>query len=274
MLYPVEAMALPLKTAKSISAMNLSALVVFMATVSPLHAQVQPAPLPPSNFEVASVKIVPPHSLDDLVRGIGVLSISPLPANRLTFRNAPLGILIAFAYKADSYQIEARPGSLDSHEYDVIAKAEGDRALTRDEMAPLLQHLLEQRFHLAAHWESRTVPGYELVVAKGGAKLQPAKEGVHPYGQILPDGIQASGYGLDSLAAILHSPTGRPVVNKTGITGTYDIKLDYAPRNDPNSTLPDLFTALQEQLGLKLVSQKVPAQILVIDHVDQTPTDN
>ena len=141
-------------------------------------------------------------------------------------------------------------------------------------MAPLLQHLLQQRFHLAAHWESRTVPGYELVVAKGGAKLQPAKEGVHPYGQILPDGIQASGYGLDSLAAILHSPTGRPVVNKTGITGTYDIKLDYAPRNDPNSTLPDLFTAIQEQLGLKLVSQKVPAQILVIDHVDQTPTEN
>ena len=266
-------MVLPLKIAKTISSISF-ALAVFMATFSPIRAQVQPTPTPQANFEVASIKMVDPHSLDDLVRGIGVLSFSPLPANRLTIRNAPLGILVAFAFKADSYQIEAKPGSLDSHEYDVIAKAEGDLALTTDEMRPLLQQLLQQRFHLAAHWESRTVPGYELVVAKGGAKLQPAKEGEHSYGQILPDGVQAWGYGLDSLAAILHSPTGRPVVNKTGISGKYDIKLDYAPRDDPNSTLPDLFTALQDQLGLKLVSQKVPVQILVIDHVDQTPTEN
>jgi uncharacterized protein (TIGR03435 family) len=73
---------------------------------------------------------------------------------------------------------------------------------------------------------------------------------------------------------ILSHPVGYPVVDKTGITGNYDIKLSYAPANDPNSNLPDLFTALQEQLGLKLESQKVPVEILVIDHVDRIPTEN
>lgn len=141
-------------------------------------------------------------------------------------------------------------------------------------MQPLLQQLLEQRFHLTIHRESKTVSGYELIIAKGGAKLQPVKEAGNSHAQILPNGLQAWGASMDTLASMLRSPTKRPVVNKTGISGNYDIKLDYAPINDPNSTLPDLFTALQEQLGLKLTAQKVPIEMLVIDHVDRTPTEN
>lgn len=231
-------------------------------------------PTTPSTFEVASIRMVQPHSIDDLVRGIGLTSMNTFPSNRLTFRNITLGLLVTEAYKADTYQIEGGPDWLNQQEYDVVAKAEGDRALTEDEMRPLLRSLLQQRFHLAAHWEDKTVPGYALVVSKGGPKLQPPQPGEHAHAQILPNGIQAYGYSLDSLARILHSPTGRPVVNKTGIAGDYDIQLDYAPPNDPTSTLPNLFTALQEQLGLKLVPQKVPTQILIIDHVDKTPTEN
>jgi uncharacterized protein (TIGR03435 family) len=214
------------------------------------------------------------HSIDDLERGVGVTSVSPLPANRLTFRNATLGLLIAYAFKMDSDQIEGKPDWRDSQQYDVNAKAEGDRELTREEMLPLLQHLLQQRFHLATHRESKIVSGYELVVTKGGIKLQPVNDGQTPRGQIAPNGLQVWGSNLDTLASMLRSPAGRPVANKTGISGTYDIKLDYASVNDPNSTLPDLFTALQEQLGLKLVPQKVPVEVLVIDHVDRTPTEN
>jgi uncharacterized protein (TIGR03435 family) len=73
---------------------------------------------------------------------------------------------------------------------------------------------------------------------------------------------------------ILSRPAGGPIIDKTGVHGKYDINLSYAPANDPTSSLPSLFTALQEQLGLKLESQKVPVEYLVIDHVDRTPTEN
>ena len=71
-------------------------------------------------------------------------------------------------------------------------------------------------------------------------------------------------------------PTGQPVIDKTGLTGSYDIKLTYAPLNDPsaNSANPDIFTAIQDQLGLKLIPAKVPVDYLIIDHIDRTPTEN
>jgi uncharacterized protein (TIGR03435 family) len=78
----------------------------------------------------------------------------------------------------------------------------------------------------------------------------------------------------EHIAGILAHRAGQPVVDKTGLTGTYDFTLSYAPANEPNSSLADFFTALQEQLGLKLESQKVPVNFLVIDHVDKIPTEN
>jgi uncharacterized protein (TIGR03435 family) len=260
-----------------VPSISFSVLVVFIASIailSPIRAQVQQVPTPPSTFEVASVRMVEAHSLDDLTRGVGVFSISPFPANLLTVRNVTLGFLMQYAFNVDSDQIAGKPSWLDSQQYDISAKVEGNQKLTRDEMLPLLQHLLEQRFNLTIHRESKTVSGYELVVAKGGPRLQPDKEGQKPRGQILPNGLQAWGFNLDALASMLRRPAERPVTNKTGISGTYDIELDYASANDPNSTLPDLFTALQEELGLKLVPQRIPVEILVIDHVDRVPTEN
>jgi len=73
---------------------------------------------------------------------------------------------------------------------------------------------------------------------------------------------------------MLKIPAGRPVIDKTGIVGKYDFTLKYATANHPDSNLPDLFTAVQEQFGLKLVPQKVPVETLVIDHVDKIPTEN
>ena len=249
-------------------------LLLCIATLSQVRAQVHPTPTPESTFEAASIRPVAAHSLDDLVRGVGAFSISSFPSNLFTVRNATLSFLIAYAFHVDSNQLAGKPDWLDSQEYDISAKVEGDGGLTHDEMLPLLQHLLEQRFGLTTHRESKTVSGYQLVVATGGARLHPARDGQKPSGQILPNGLQGWGFTLDALASMLRSPVGRPVANKTDLSGTYDIKLDYAAANDPDSVLPDIFTALKEQLGLKLVPQRIPIETLVIDHVNRTPTDN
>jgi uncharacterized protein (TIGR03435 family) len=79
---------------------------------------------------------------------------------------------------------------------------------------------------------------------------------------------------MKSLAAMLAHPVGRPVINKTDITGNYEIKLSFAPDGSTDSPYPSIFTAVQEQLGLKLEPQKVPVEMLVIDHLEQTPSPN
>jgi uncharacterized protein (TIGR03435 family) len=219
--------------------------------------------------------MVDPHTADDLSRGIGLFSMSSFPTNLFTIKNAPLSFLIQFAYNIDSQNhISAMPGWMESQEYDVSAKVEGDQQLTLNQMRPMLQRLLEQRFHFAAHHETKVVSGFALIVAKGGPKLQPSKDDSKPFAQMLPNRMDAGHQDAEHIASVLAHRAGQPVVDKTGLTGIYDFTLSYATANDPNSNLPDLFTAVQEQFGLKLVPQKVPVDMIVIDHVDKIPTEN
>jgi len=92
------------------------------------------------------------------------------------------------------------------------------------------------------------------------------------------NGIRVQNAPVQLFASMLQSPTGSPVIDKTGITGNYDFDLKFAPANaregSADAALPDIFTAVQEQFGLKLVPQKVPVDFLVVDHVDRTPTEN
>ena len=90
----------------------------------------------------------------------------------------------------------------------------------------------------------------------------------------MPNGLQANGVTMKVLASMLQRPAGKPVVDQTGISGRFDFALRYAPEDATDSSLPSLFTALQEQLGLKLQSQKVPLQKFIIDHVERIPQDN
>jgi uncharacterized protein (TIGR03435 family) len=92
--------------------------------------------------------------------------------------------------------------------------------------------------------------------------------------QILPNHLDGWGIAIDGFAGILAGAAGAPGIDKTGLTGSYDITLKYAPQSDPNSSLPSIFTAIQEQLGLKLEPAKVPVDYLIIDHVDRVPTEN
>ncbi|MFZ0745623.1 MAG: TIGR03435 family protein [Terracidiphilus sp.] len=162
---------------------------------------------------------------------------------------------------------------LDSEQYDVIAKSEGDATISSEQLKPMLKQLLQQRFHLKLHHETRLLQGYALVVAKGGPRLNPAKDDP-PHGYVAQGSLRGWNMPLQSLAGMLASPLGRPVVDDTGLKGDFDFKLDYAPDQATDSSLPSIFTAIQEAIGLKLRSQKVPVDALVVDQVDRVPTEN
>jgi uncharacterized protein (TIGR03435 family) len=255
--------------------MKKTLLLILAAALSGFQTAAQATPAPHPEFEAVSIHLVDPHTAEDLVAGKGLYSMSSFPTNLFTLRNAPLAFLIQFAYHIESQDyISDEPAWMDSQEYDISAKVEGDQQLTLEQMRPMLQRLLEQRFHFAAHHETKMVSGFALVVAKGGPKLMPGKDDSKPSAQMLPSRLDATHMDLEHFAGVLAHRAGQPVVDKTGLPGIYDYKLSYAPANDPNSSFPDFFTALQEQLGLKLVPQNVPVDFLVIDHVDKMPTEN
>jgi uncharacterized protein (TIGR03435 family) len=240
----------------------VAGLFAMSAATAPLHAQ---TPAPPTAFEVASVRLVPPG------QG-GTISISPSGSPTFT-ATINLENLIAMAYGVDSDNLLNGPSWLGSQLYDVTAKVEGNPRLTYEQLKAPLQKLLEERFQLAVHRQTKEGSGYALVAAKSGPKLQETK-GEAPHAYILKGGLHLQNSSLDDLAGTLKIPAGRPVVNETGIKGQFDIKLKYAPEGAANSELPSLFTALQEQLGLQLVPRKVPVATLVIDHVERVPSEN
>jgi uncharacterized protein (TIGR03435 family) len=248
--------------------------LAFSQSAAPPAIAPQPPAAQPQVFEVAAVRMVKDHDAEYLAQGIQPMTWSSFPTNRFSAHNMPLSNLLMIAYGVSDKNITGGPGWLDSQEYDVDAKVEGDRQLTLKEMQPLLQTLLAQRLHLTAHHVTKMYSGYALVIAKGGPKLQTSAEGVRPRAQVHPNGFQVWHMDAKGIATVSSAPAGGPIVDKTGLTGTYDVTLSYAPANDPNSNLPSFFTALQEQLGLKLESQEVPVDFLIIDHVERTPTEN
>jgi uncharacterized protein (TIGR03435 family) len=239
--------------------------------VSPVKSTVRSSAKGQS-FEVASVRLSPPG-------GNGMASVSDWGTPRFTAKNATFLLLLEIAFGVDDGQIVGAPKWLESQLYDVDAKAEGDAGLSYEQMQPLIQQLLKERFHLAVHRETKDVPGYALVLAKDGPKLHAATGGP-AYGQIMSDRLICPGCTVATLSGMLTRVTKRPVVDKSEIKGAYDIQLSYAPLNASDSPsaadspLPSLLTALQEQAGLKLTPQKVPLEMLVIDHVERDPTDN
>ena len=187
-----------------------------------------------------------------------------------------LALLIQLAYGIDNSQIANKPDWLDSNLYDVVAKPEDGIKLSRDELKPRLQDLLKQRFHLVVHSEARPTRGYALVVAQGGPRLTPTTAEHFPGFRInvSPGQMRGANWSIPQLATYLTSAAGFPVVDQTGITGSYDISFSYAADPDTDGTLPSLDAALKQATGLLLRPQKVPVQTLVIDSVDSVPTAN
>jgi uncharacterized protein (TIGR03435 family) len=240
-----------------------------LAAASFALAQSQPGAPAQLSFEAATIKPTAPAE-----RGNG--GWSPPGIGRFWAKSVSVQFLVQMAYGVEADQIFGKPSWLDSDFYDVEAKPEEGIKLSRDELKPRLQNLLAERFHLAAHYEMKMVRGYALIVAKGGPKLQ-ATKGDHFPGFRINTGaghLEGSNWSMPYLATMLQRVTSLPVADRTGIAGSYDIKLEFAPDIEQDSTLPSVFTTLRETLGLELKAQQIPMQVLVIDHIDRVPAAN
>lgn len=231
------------------------------------------------SFEVATVK---PSASDTKGRWIRMQSL-----NQFEARNHTLKTLIAAAYNVSPKAISGGPAWIDSAPYDIQARTPGVVRPTLDEQMAMLRQLLADRFQLTFHRASKELPHYALTVAKKGSKLTPSTtspdatpQGPPPLVFVLsPQGATLPGrYAtMTELASVLQrAALDRPVVDKTQLTGRYDFDLQWTPdetqfggngpwENHPPE-YPDLFSALQQQLGLKLEAAKGPIPILIIDH--------
>jgi uncharacterized protein (TIGR03435 family) len=203
--------------------------------------------------------------------------------------NLALRDLIQFAYGVPDSQILGGPAWLDSIKIDIDAKSDPAvdaqlRALpteqARRQKQLMVQALLADRFQLKVHQETRQLPVYALVVTKDGPKFKPSKV----YGTTIDTGrtrlhIAGSDDTISILARELAQVLGRVVLNQTGLSGRYDLSLRWTPDDAaalaPSSpdAPPDIFTAIQEQLGLKLESAKGPVPVLIIDSVEMPSAD-
>jgi len=229
------------------------------------QAQAQAHPTTRLEFEVASIK--PPNPTGD--RGTNMST----DGGTLRMHNASLKFCILVAYGVQNYLIEGGPKWIDTDRYEITAKAAG--SFQRDQPAQMLQTLLAGRFKLAVHRETKLRPVYTLALAKNGAILRLSDPGGESFlgrrgrqGPLI--GQKAS---MSGLASTLSTLMERKVLDQTGLTGVYDFKLEFAPAEAIDSPLPSLFTALQEQLGLKLQAGNGPVEVLVVDHAEKPVED-
>jgi uncharacterized protein (TIGR03435 family) len=335
-----------------------TALVFGLASAVPSHAQLQQALDRAMSGATADANTAPAVTADSPIVAKFEYEVASIKVSKagsgnggFSFRmrytddgvsveNFPLMLLVQQAYGVGKDRITGAPDWLNSEHYDIEAKMDGAAAeelktLSADVVRAARQHmlrkLLEQRFQLTSHRETKELPVYNLVIAKGGSKLQETKPddnagsadkpldaaaaakiagaktagssggplaaggGGNASGGIKSTTTSASGGAsfsmggrggvrtnsgrgitVTALAATLASIAGRPVLDKTGLTGKYDYKLEYAPddsQSDADPAGPSIFTAVQEQLGLKLDAAKGPVEIVVIDHIEK-PSGN
>ena len=215
-----------------------------------------------------SVSIKPAKSASDMV----MLGSSP---DGLTANGATLQMLIQMAYGVADFQILGGPNWLTSERYDVGAKAGASAAGELQDIVSqrMLQALLVNRFRLMVHRETKEFPVYALVTAKGGPILKKSKPGI---GLLIGQGqLISKGGSLGMLVDRLSRLLGRPILDKTGLTGNYDFTMRWEPESQApimsssDSFGPSILTVLEEQIGLKLESQELPVDVLVIDRAEK-----
>jgi uncharacterized protein (TIGR03435 family) len=170
--------------------------------------------------------------------------------------------------RTENFDIEAK---LDPDNAEAVGKLHGDDRVK--ENALLLRALLADRFRMKAHIEVKELPVYNLVIAKSGLKMKEAAPDQSPGYRMGLGNIAGQSLFIGNLVGSLSHPAGRLIIDKTGLSGKYQVDLTWAWDDDPNATGPSLFTALQEQLGLKLEPAKAPLDVVVIDHIER-PSEN
>jgi len=263
-----------------------------LAITMPLCIAQTPQPITDAKFEVVVIKPTAPGSTGNSLM---------FNQGRMTVHNLPLKDVIKFAYdlKSDSQLLNA-PAWVSADRYEIDAKEEEAQSAALMKMAfegrfaalrGMVRQMLMERFHLEITPQTAEVPIYALVVAKGGAKVTPSaplapgeqrNRGWRGHG---PGNAEGSSITMDLVARVISNmpeADGRVVVDKTNMSGEYDWKLHWMPQSNSAAdgtgtpaaeTGPTLFTALQEQLGLKLESQKSTVPAVAINHIER-PTEN
>ena len=250
---------------------------------------------PTAQFEVASIR--------KNTRSEGVPTAEFQPGGRFVLTNAPVHLLIGFAYPRPNLLIQNAPQWVYRETYDITAKAAGNP--TKAEMEAMLRSLLVQRFGFKSHWAEKEVSAYDLVLARTDRKLgdgfrrvdvdcdaraaaaragrpldplPPSANGLAPCFIRAMDGAMLSGgYPLTGIVEQMELLAQRPVIDRTGLEGFYEVTLKYRPgppeAESKPGDLPILFTAIQEQLGLKLQPSSAPLSTIIIDFIDR-PSEN
>ena len=242
------------------------------------------APPGDATFEAASIRL----NLSGRDGGGG----RPRGGGGYTFTNMPVRLLISLAYGLPSDRIIGGPPWLsDRYDVDTVSKENATMA----ERAVMLRSLLRDRFRLAVHMDRRDLPVYLLVLARADGRLGPglrrssvdcmdpearkkaiatARDTRMVCGITFDPGVfTAGGTAVSTMLGELTAASGRAVLDRTGLTGNYDIELKWTAQPDPNSDNVSIFTAVQEQLGLKLESGMAPLDVVVIDRIER-PSEN
>jgi uncharacterized protein (TIGR03435 family) len=245
----------------------------FLAACLSFAQSTAPAPA----YEVASVKLNASGDRGSRTNGT---------KGELMVTNATLKNLIQNAYDVREYSFSG-PDWLSSVRFDITAKyPPEDPAITREQRQLarrlMLQNLLQERFKLTVHHETRTLSGYALLVGKKGPRLKDSerKEGTsvsQNNGSLVGEGMS-----MANLANVVAGILQGHVADMTGLDGKYDMKLEWSqdegkPGGDTEKSAdlrPSIFTALQDTLGLRLETRKIPVETLIVDHVERTPTEN
>jgi uncharacterized protein (TIGR03435 family) len=230
------------------------------------------------SFEAAAIKRANPEH-----KGSGI----SVDKARIKIINAPLKFMVWFAWDVKEFQVSGGPSWVDNERFDIDAVAA--KPFEKGEVQAMLQTLLADRFNLAVHHETQDKQGYALVIAKNGPKLPPPVDDPNTLFSRTSNGdmtLTAKNVTMTRFASLLSTQLTAIVVDHTGIEGRYDCSLQWTPDRPlisksgeplppPSDAMPgpSIFTAVQEKLGLRLESRKVPTEIVVIDHADH-PTAN
>jgi len=282
------------------------ALMIFLAAAA---AHGQTADVSPQ-FEVASIKLAPPPS-GMFIRTTFTGGPGTPDPGLFNCENCSLSMLVMRAYDLKDYQFSG-PDWMQSARFNISAKM--PTGATKEQFRLMQQNLLAERFKLTFHHEKKEMPLYELIVAKGGPKLKASAEapspvddgpmpppgrpglppspktnsngfpilppGRGPLMMVLPNGhatMRSGEESMDDFVGRLSDQLRRPVTNGTGLRGKYDFTLSWViegPGYSTDDSGPTIFGAIQEQLGLKLEQKRGPVELLVVDHIEKTPTEN
>ncbi len=226
-------------------------------------------------FEVATVRKSPPPEGDTININLGTVR-----NGKLTFANASLSDLLKFAYNITSDSQLSGPDWIKSKDvrFDVVALAPADTP--REQLALMLQALLAERLKLVVHHEQKTLPYLAMIMGKNGPKFHEAKVDSAPdTGFTVGGRIIRNQISMQMLALLLSRFERQTVLDMTGLKGFFEVRLEWTPDDGrapaaADSVGPSLYTAVQEQLGLKLEARKGLVDVVVVDGAEKVPGEN